>query len=114
MHRLCRINIEESQGISETIKTKISLLADKIRSERNVDRIILYGSFARGDFNEGSDIDLVIVADFRERFHKRFLEIADITDLPVEAVCYTKEEFGDLIRNKNSFILSVLEEGISI
>ncbi|NQS74702.1 MAG: nucleotidyltransferase domain-containing protein [Methanoculleus sp.] len=29
--------------------------------------MILYGSFSRGDFHEGSDLDLIIVGDFRER-----------------------------------------------
>jgi len=45
-------------------------LAREIRSRRRVSTIILYGSFARGDFHEASDIDLVVVGDFRERFHK--------------------------------------------
>lgn len=45
-------------------------LAEAIRAQRSVSAIILYGSFARGDFHEGSDIDLIVVGDFRERFHK--------------------------------------------
>ncbi|MFY1642670.1 nucleotidyltransferase domain-containing protein [Methanoculleus bourgensis] len=35
-------------------------------ARRRISAIILYGSFARGDFHEGSDI----VGDFRERPHR--------------------------------------------
>ncbi len=44
-------------------------LAREIRSRRRVSTIILYGSFARGNFHEASDIDLG-VGEFGERFHK--------------------------------------------
>ena len=37
-------------------------------ARRQVSAIILYGSFSRGDFHEGSDLDLA--GDVRERFHK--------------------------------------------
>lgn len=30
-----------------------------------LDRMILYGSYARGDFNQGSDMDIMILADIR-------------------------------------------------
>ncbi|MDD3934624.1 nucleotidyltransferase domain-containing protein [Methanoculleus sp. 10] len=37
---------------------------------RHVSAVILYGSFSRGDFHEGSDVDLIVAGDVRERFHK--------------------------------------------
>jgi len=30
--------------------------------------VILFGSFARRDINEGSDVDIVVIADFKEQF----------------------------------------------
>ena len=35
----------------------------------NPEKIILFGSFARKDFNEGSDIDLIVVNDWEENFY---------------------------------------------
>jgi len=89
-------------------------LAAAIRSRRRVSAIILYGSFARGDFHEGSDIDLIVVGDFRERFHKRAATILGLADLPVEPLCYTEEEFAELVRDENPFILRALAEGIRV
>ena len=45
-------------------------------AHRRVSAVILYGSFARGDFHEGSDI----VGDFRERPHRRAATILGLTD----------------------------------
>ena len=80
-------------------------------ARRHVSTIILYGSFSRGDFHEGSDVDLIVVGDFRERPHKR---AAAILELPVEPLCYTDEEFAELVRNENPFILQALAEGVRV
>lgn len=76
--------------------------------------IIVFGSYARGDLNEGSDIDLLIVGDFKEKFHKRIASVLGLTDLPIEALCYTEEEFREMIMNDRGFISEVLKEGVLI
>jgi hypothetical protein len=42
-------------------------------------------------------IDLVIVADFKDKFHKRIPAVLGLTDLPIEPWCYTEEEFRAMI-----------------
>jgi predicted nucleotidyltransferase len=78
------------------------------------DAVILFGSLARGDFNEGSDVDILVVADFREPFLDRIkvlLDLNDRTRLPLEPVGYTAEEFMEMLERKNSFILEAVEKG---
>ena len=77
-------------------------------------KIIVFGSYVRRDLNEGSDIDLVIVGDFKGKFHKRIAEVIGLTDLPIEPLCYTEEEFRAMIVNNNNFISEVLKEGVMI
>lgn len=101
-------------GSSELLMAEISAFAEILRSRMDVERIILFGSVARGDYNEGSDVDLLIVGDFKERFHKRPVDIIGITELPVEPICYTREEFAEMLRKKNPFVLSASEEGIPV
>lgn len=61
-------------------------------------RVILYGSYARGSNTEGSDIDLVLISE--DFFSMTYWERIDIlTDViydqfaPVEAVAMTPEEW---------------------
>jgi predicted nucleotidyltransferase len=57
-----------------------------------------FGSYARGDWGVGSDVDLVvIVQDSQEPFHRRALAF-DATGLPVPAdvLVYTAEEWGSM------------------
>jgi len=61
-------------------------------------KIILYGSYARGDWREWSDIDLVVISDdFAGKRHwERIVVLSDaIYDLwePIEAVAMTLEEW---------------------
>ena len=46
-----------NNAIQEFIKGTQEILGDKLK------KIILYGSYARGDFNEGSDVDIMILTD---------------------------------------------------
>ena len=114
MYQLRRIIIEEGRDSSAFLMAEITAFAEILRSRMDVERIILFGSVARGDFNEGSDVDLLIIGNFTERFHKRAVDIIGITDLPIEPVCYTRDEFAEMLRKKNPFVLSACEEGIAV
>lgn len=46
--------------INEFVKGVNEILGDRVK------KIILYGSYARGDFNESSDIDIMILTDIDE------------------------------------------------
>ncbi len=44
----------------------------------------------------------------------RAAAILDLTELPVEPICYTDEEFTELVRSGNPFILQALAEGVRV
>jgi len=75
--------------------------------------IILFGSFARGDINEGSDVDLVIIADWHQDFLDRIKVLLDMNEfgLPLEPVGYTEEEFDQMAKEGNRFIREVMTTG---
>ena len=114
MHKLCRIDIGRGKEIYKEIDNKLMEFAKKVRVKYKVSKIIVFGSYARADLNEGSDIDLVIVGNFKDKFHKRIPDVLGLTDLPIEPLCYTEEEFRAMILNKNDFISEVLREGMAI
>lgn len=75
--------------------------------------IILYGSYARNDFTEESDIDLCLVA---ERLPKDLPERRGLAGLyrvkGVRAIGHHPEEFLDELRRANTFIHEMLVEGV--
>ncbi|AWX32946.1 nucleotidyltransferase domain-containing protein [Methanosphaera sp. BMS] len=87
--------------------------AKKIKSD-NIDKIILFGSVARGDDTEDSDIDILIISDY---YH-------EIEDIVADEVVNTILEYYEYIsaqimsnehfeKTKNfSFLTNVLNEGV--
>lgn len=73
-----------------------------------VEQIILFGSAARGDMDEYSDVDLIVVKKTDKPFVQRLVEVPM---LPVHAdiFVYTPEEFERMKENENPFIISALE-----
>lgn len=102
MHKLCRVNLEDSEKIYEQLREFAHLL----KTKRKVKKVYLYGSFARGDFHEGSDIDLIIVGEFEGKMPQRIKEVLDLTALPVEPLVYTEAEFEQM--KERSFLKEVL------
>jgi len=88
--------------------------SQQLRTRYRASKILAFGSYARHELNEGSDIDLLIVGEFTERFHKRIGAVLDLTELPIEPLCYTEAEFEQLVRAKNPFITAVLEEVVEL
>jgi len=79
-------------------------------------KVILFGSYARGDFDEYSDIDLVVIKDTDERFVQRLVSVMAFVprDVAADVFVYTPQEFQAMIQSGNSFIEQVLKDGITI
>src|SRR3990172_6707500 len=62
--------------------------------------IILFGSLARGECSEGSDIDLCVIKETDAPFLKRLDEVREAADTPVaqDLVVYTPDEWRQMIR----------------
>ncbi len=76
-------------------------------------RIVLFGSHARGDFNEASDIDLMVILDTKERMVERIERVLEVIDseLTFEPLVYTPEEFERLNADRGPFIQTIEREG---
>ncbi len=82
----------------------------------DVEKIILFGSLARGEKDKYSDIDIVVIKETKERFIKRILDIESLVDLPihVDVFVYTPSEFDIMLKMGNPFIENVVKEGKTI
>jgi predicted nucleotidyltransferase len=98
--------------LKETKKKLKGIYGDKLRD------IILYGSFARGDFTEGSDIDLIILLrDMKEPIaeRKKYFDAIWELDLKYDTVISIIPLREDEYRTRRlPLILNAKLEGFSI
>ena len=113
---MCKICSEDYSLSGNDIRESLKTFLHAIINQLKIEKIILYGSYARGDFHEYSDIDLIIVGDFKERFFDRIGHILDLVpyDLNIEPFTYTKEEFEKMEANGNPFIITAINEGLNL
>ena len=101
-----RVNLDRREEIYRELERFVA----RLKAELPVERVYLFGSFARGDIHEGSDIDLIIVGDFSERFHERIYRVLLLDDqnLPLAPLCYRPEEIEQMQGEGNPFIQEAL------
>jgi len=100
----------------ETLVTA-NRFAKALKRRLNVERLILFGSRARGDNFVTSDFDFVIVSeDFSGvPFVKRAAPLYDLwrSSRDMEVLCYTPDEWLGL-KDKRGALLNAQKEGIRL
>lgn len=78
------------------------------------EKIILFGSAARGDTDEYSDIDLIVIKNTDRRFVQRLVDVTAFLplDIGVDVFVYTPQEIKAMIEEENPFIEQALKDGI--
>lgn len=101
----------EGGELERTLGDIAAALVDDLDPER----IILFGSFARGDQNRASDLDLVVVAEtdlpFCERIGRALESCSRASPLAVEPLVYTPSEWNGMIAQGRPFARLVEKEG---
>ncbi len=80
-------------------------------------RGIIFGSYARREADEYSDVDLVIIKETAIPFLDRYTDFQGLfraTPKALQILVYTPEEFDDMQARGNPFILNVIEDGVVI
>ena len=91
----------------EEIKSYIIQVVEKYP----IERVILFGSYARGDASDASDVDLVVESGGKMHNRKIFALGGDILDiLPVRADVYDILE----IKNPSPMYENIQKEGVII
>lgn len=92
---------------------EIKKITNQIIKNYKPQKIILFGSMARANFREDSDIDMLIIKDTSEKKIDRIKNVLFSVNylLPFEPLVYTPGELEVRKRLGDSFILEVLREG---
>ena len=86
----------------------------ELKREIPIEEFILFGSYAKGNPKEYSDIDLAVISDWfegRPRIENmQYLsKIAASYNSLIEALPFTEEEYRNL--DKRSFLASIIQSG---
>lgn len=103
------------------IQRRLKRIVDNLKSYRP-EKIILFGSWARGKAKKNSDIDLLIIKKTKETKSKRMDRVFDLIynkkdfgrglfDIPIEPHIYTPAEIKKRLFLGDFFLKEILEEG---
>ena len=81
-------------------------------------KILLFGSRAKGTATERSDIDLCIIMETQRNKERRRL-LADMycdieSPVPIDILLYTPEEWEHCVKDKCTFAYKINKEGIAL
>ncbi|OGM14945.1 hypothetical protein A3A76_05680 [Candidatus Woesebacteria bacterium RIFCSPLOWO2_01_FULL_39_23] len=91
-------------------------IVNKVADYCKPDKIILFGSLARGEEKSGSDIDLLIIKDSNKKRPFRVKEVFEAIrgverNLQLDPIVYTPDEISKRLALGDYFIKEILEEG---
>ena len=103
--------------MNQEIKKIILEVVEKLRSEYEPLKIILFGSYAYGNPTKDSDIDLLILKNTDKRRADRFVEVKRIIynpdlKIPISPLVYTPEELEERLKIGDDFVKEIVRKGI--
>ena len=102
--------------VQKELERDLREILDRIVGIADPDRVVLFGSAARGDATPNSDIDLLVIEDSPLPRHRRSIPLyAALADLPLdvdaEVVVYTPAEVEEWQNAGAAFVTTALREG---
>jgi predicted nucleotidyltransferase len=101
---------EVSERDEEFLQTIVTRIAESVHPQK----IILFGSWARGERGPHSDIDLLVIQESDLPRPRRYAQIRRLfwgMGLPMDILVYTPEEFARYQSVPGSFTYTVANEG---
>ena len=91
------------------LKAELERIVNRLKNDPSVRLVLLFGSLARGDFRDHSDIDLIVVKETEKRFLDRLDEFYDDAREAMDVLVYTPQEFE--VMKRRPFVKNALKEG---
>ena len=103
--------------MTQEMSERLRRISERLKKEYKAEKVILYGSHAKGEATQDSDVDLFIIAQTNERFFERMATIRGLirdlrNGLPISPVVLTKEEVEKRLKIGDQFVRDIVEEGV--
>jgi predicted nucleotidyltransferase len=99
------------------VQVDAQLLQDVVRrivDAAHPEKIVLFGSHARGAARPDSDLDVLVIADSREPRYRRsaplYGALSDVL-VPMDIIVYTRSEVEEWQDVPQAFVATVIREG---
>jgi predicted nucleotidyltransferase len=98
----------------------LTRIATRLRERLGAERVLVYGSVARGEASIHSDIDLLVVAppDGKSTLRRMAEARAAIRDLsfglPISPLVLTPDDVLQRTRMRDPFVLDILATGVAL
>lgn len=92
---------------------QINEIVNRIAVNYHPEKIILFGSYAKGTNNEESDLDFILIKNTSAPKHKRGIEVRRLfygLPIPIDFKIYTASEFNNELANQYSFLSSAIKD----
>lgn len=99
--------------MSRRAQVAIKQVIEKLKSY-GPERVILFGSYAWGTPDAGSDLDLFIVKKSKKRRLDRMYDVDKLLyprPMAIDALVYTPQEVARRLKMGDTFIKLIMEEG---
>lgn len=99
-------------------KARIKNAINKALRGYKPEKVYLFGSWARDEADDLSDVDIVVIKNTSLSFFDRLREVRRLLPFEkignIDVLVYTPEEFSKMKESENPFVMTVLEEGNEI
>ena len=107
--------MELQQSKNRGIPKIIRKISEKIVKNLSPEKVILFGSYAYGNVNFDSDVDLLIILDTKLKGAERQRLVSRLIrprPFPVDIIVKTPEEIRESRNRVDPFLNEILEKGI--
>lgn len=88
-------------------------LSQLVLSQKGIETALIYGSYAKGNENKESDVDLLVIGKFdRDSFTGRLRALESKLNKEINFTSYERDEFNKERKKDGSFLQLVMKEKI--
>lgn len=101
------------------IKIELNNLIKEINNSFDITSIYLFGSYAYGNPNEDSDLDLCIITDDKSKRKVEIMKqvrkaIAKVQNTPIDLLVYYSDEFNERAKADYTLESQIFHEGVKL
>ncbi|MBU4310343.1 nucleotidyltransferase domain-containing protein [bacterium] len=103
----------------QEILDRIKAIGKRLKDEYHAERVILFGSYAKGEATKDSDVNILVITPTKERFFDRMAtvlaQVRDLYDgLALSPIVLRPEEVAKRLKIGDQFVQEILEEGVEL